>query len=77
MNGYDPFIHNGTQGGAIRSMFEAFSDAGPADLGAARRLVGKLVHVAERLKRKDRIRTVFSRTICAELIEVATRLGDQ
>ena len=77
MNGYDPFIHNGTQGGAVRAMVEAFSEAGAEDMGAARRLVRRLGQVAERLKRTHRVRTVFNRTICGELIDAATRLRDQ
>lgn len=76
MNGYDPLIHNGTQGGAIRAMFEAFSVGGPADVGAAHRLVRRLGRVAERLKRAHRAATVFSRTICRELNEAAIRLRD-
>ena len=74
MNGYDPLIHNGTQGGAIRAMFEAFSTAGPADFGAARRLVRRLSEVAVGLKRAHGAKTVFSRTMCNELTEMATRL---
>jgi len=77
MNGYDPLIHNGTQGGAIRSMFEAFSTAGPTDIGKARRLVRRLGQVAIALKRAHRSRTVFSRTICNELIGMAAKLRDQ
>jgi hypothetical protein len=77
MNGHDPFIHNGTQGGAIRSMVEAFSIAGPTDIGAARRLVRRLGHVADNLKRTHRADTLFSRTMCNELIDAATRLRDQ
>ena len=77
MNGYDPLIHNGTQGGAIRAMFEAYSLAGPADMGAARRLVGRLGQLAVRLKRAHRAETVFSRTMCNELTDLATRLRDQ
>ena len=76
MNGYDPFIHNGTQGGAVRAMFEAFSEAGSSDMGAARRLVKRLRQVAERLKRRHRARSMFNRTICSELIDAATRLRD-
>ena len=77
MNGHDPFIHNGTQGGAIRSMVEAFSIAGPTDMGAARRLVRRLGRVADNLKRAHRADTVFSRTICNELIDAASRLRGQ
>ena len=50
-NGYDPLIHRGSQGGVIRAMFEAFSTAGPADIGAARRLVRRLSQVADGFKR--------------------------
>jgi predicted ABC-type ATPase len=74
MNGYDPLIHNDTQGGGIRLMFEAFSAAGSADLGPARRLVRRLREVAIQLKRDHRAETVFSRTICNELIDAASRL---
>jgi len=77
MNGYDPLIHNDTQGGAIRAMFEAFSVAGPADMGPARRLVRRLGQVANRLKREHRADTVFSRTMCNELIDMAARLRGQ
>lgn len=77
MNGYDPLIHHGTQGGAIHSMFEAFSAAEAADIGAARRLVRRLSQVADGLKRAHRAKTVFSRTMCNELIGMATRLRDQ
>jgi cellobiose-specific phosphotransferase system component IIA len=77
MNGYDPLIHNGTQGGAIRSMFEAFSAAEASDIGAARRLVRRLGQLANGLKRAHRAQTVFSRTMCNELIGMATRLRDQ
>jgi len=77
MSRYDPLIHNGTQGGAIRAMFEAYSLAGPADMGAARRLVGRLGQLAVRLKRAHRAETVFSRTMCNELTDLATRLRDQ
>lgn len=77
MNGFDPFIHNGTRGGAIRSVFEAFAVAGAADVGAARGFVRRLSDFAERLKREHRTRTVFTRTLCNELTEAATRLRDQ
>jgi len=77
MNGYDPFIHSGTQGGAVRSMFEAFWEAGPVDQDAAGRLARRLSRVAERLKRKHRARTVFSRTICSELFDAAALLRDR
>lgn len=77
MNGYDPLIHNGTQRGAIRAMFEAFSVAGPADMGPAHRLVRRLGHVANRLKREHRADTVFSRTMCNELTDMAARLRGQ
>ena len=77
MNGYDPLIHHGTQSGAIHCMFEAFSAAEAADIGAARRLVRRLSQVADGLKRAHRAKTVFSRTMCNELIGMATRLRDQ
>jgi hypothetical protein len=77
MNGHDPFIHNGTQRGAIRTMVEAFAVAGPTDIGAARRLVRRLGRVADNLKRAHRANTVFSRTVCNELFDAASRLRGQ
>jgi predicted transcriptional regulator len=55
-------------------MFEAFAGRGAADIAAARRLVRRLDHVAERLKRSHGTPTIFSRAICDELTATATRL---
>ena len=77
MNGYDPLIHKGTQGGAVRTMFEAFAGRGAADITAARRLVRRLDQVADRLRRSHGASTIFSRAICDELTATATRLRGQ
>jgi hypothetical protein len=74
MNGFDPFIHRGTQEGAVRSMLEAFSDSSPVDVLTARRLVRELNVAARVLKRRHRARTIFSRTLVAELVHAASRL---
>lgn len=59
------------------TVLELGGGAAPANMASARRLVRRLGQVANRLKREHRADTVFSRTMCNELIDMATRLRDQ
>lgn len=77
MNGLDPMIHNGTREGAVRCVFEIFSDARPTDLQRALRLAQELTQVSTQLKRDHGVRSVFSRVMFNELFAAATLLRDQ
>jgi hypothetical protein len=74
MNGYDPRIHGGTCAGAVRSIFEIFSDSGTAAFQRAQQLAIELTIAARQLRRAHRVATLFSRTVVGELVQAATVL---
>jgi hypothetical protein len=80
VNGFDPYIHDGTPDGVLRELTNAFvSVRTQPELTDLRRLYQHLKKFADILKERDKTNVLFTpryfRTLAATSQEIALRLG--
>jgi hypothetical protein len=78
LNGYDPYLHNGTQQGMLRCLLDCFAAPGKAPSSTLlTRLTRRLTRVVEKLEREHGVSSPFYPVLFRQTTDAATGLAKE
>lgn len=78
LNGYDPYLHSGTQLGVLRCLLDCFANSERApSLSVLRKLTRKLMHAVAKLEREQGVSSPFYPALFRQTTEATASLAHE